>query len=285
MDIEGKCLGTCCIGDYIVMFCHDSIGGKDIIYRVSKPSEPTFESKTMVLFKGNLNFVDDGAHLIQTLPFYENESVQKVYWIDGVNQPRVINVVDETYGSGDSTEFDFIQSLSLNESVSVTKQYGNGSFKSGVIQYAFTYFNKNGAESNIFKITNLNYISKADRAGKPDEIIDNSFKIEISNIEDKYEYIRVYSIHRSSTDASPEVKNIIDLKTNQFNNILFVDNGDFGSIVSPDILLYIGGEELVPGCMAQKNNTLFLGNIKSTGEKLTPTSIKHVDSDADSNFS
>lgn len=49
--------------------------------------------------------------------------------------------------------------------------------------------------------------------------------------------------------------------------------------MSPDILLYIGGEELVPGAVWLKNNTLFLGNIKSTGEKLTPTSIKNADSD------
>ena len=50
--------------------------------------------------------------------------------------------------------------------------------------------NKNGAESNIFHVTPLNYISPIDRGGKIDEIINNTFKINISDIESKFEYIK-----------------------------------------------------------------------------------------------
>ena len=43
-----------------------------------------------LLFKGNLGF--DYKHPIETISFYENADIRKVYWTDGINQPRVINI-------------------------------------------------------------------------------------------------------------------------------------------------------------------------------------------------
>lgn len=282
INIRGKTLGSCVINEFLILFTHES--GIDRIYKVHQPASDTKISDTIMLFSGNLGFVDDENHLIQTLPFYENESIQKVYWIDGVNQPRVINIADVSYNNGSVTQFDFIQKLLLNETVSIEKQYGGGSFKPGVIQYAFTYFNKNSSESNIFQITPLNYISPIDRGGKPDEIINNTFKIELSNLESKFEYVRVYSIHRTSIDTTPEVKNLIDLKLDKSGSLSFIDNGLYGSIVSSDLLLYIGGEEVIPQCMSQKNNTLFLGNIQTVGNKVTPKSLDSLIQDSSNEF-
>ena len=72
---------------------------------------------------------------ITAVPFYESETIQKVYWIDGVNQPRFVNVVgDYKRGSEYSTQFDFIQELQLEEEVCIEKQVGtSGYFPSGVI--------------------------------------------------------------------------------------------------------------------------------------------------------
>ncbi len=146
-EIFGICIGTCVINNYLIVFTSDN--GTDRIYKV-KPPNSNGESDIIKLYEGSLNFSIDSK--IKTLPFYENENIQKVYWIDGRNQPRVINVaVDDVriYRYTD-TSFDFVQNLNLEESVSVSKLYNVGSFKSGVIQYALTYFDKNGAESNIF---------------------------------------------------------------------------------------------------------------------------------------
>ena len=146
INILGKCIGSCVIDSYLILFTTDS--SFDRIYKVFNPNSN--ESNVILLFRGHLKFNENNK--IQALPFYENESIQKVYWIDGINQPRVINIArdDSTIHSYDDTSFDFIQKLQLNESVSITKKYDGGSFKSGVIQYAMTYFNENGAESNIF---------------------------------------------------------------------------------------------------------------------------------------
>lgn len=77
--IIGKCLGTCVINNFLIMFTHDSSvePGIDRIYKVDNPSNNL--SNSIKLFEGNLNFIDDDNNKIQTLPFYENESIQKVY--------------------------------------------------------------------------------------------------------------------------------------------------------------------------------------------------------------
>ena len=244
------------IPENVAVYRENRIGGIDNIYRLNHFNAPQNIS-TKLLYSGELGF--NLNNKIQTLPFYENENVQKVYWIDGVNQTRVINIMDET-SIYNNTSFDFVKTLVLNETISVTKNYGGGLFKSGVIQYAFTYFNLNGSESNIFYITPINYISPIDRAGKVDEIVPNTFNININGLDDRFQYVRIYSIYRTSVDSTPELKNIVDLKISS-DTISYTDTNTNGSVVSSDYLLFVGGEELISQCMSQKNNTLFLGNI------------------------
>lgn len=273
VELQGLCLGTCAIDDKLIVFTHES-PNVDRIYKIVYDSV-TNSYLTVLLCSLNLGFNTNNK--IQTLPFYENESVQKVYWIDGLNQPRFINIQDSTTVYN-SSSFDFIQKLSLSENISVTKNYIGGSFKSGIIQYAMTYFNENGAESNIFWISDINYISFEDRAGKVDEIIPNTFKIVANNLEPKYDYVRLYSIHRTSLDSTPELRDIVDLKIPQSGAVSYVDSGNNGSIISTDFLLYVGGEELIPQCISQKNNTLFLGNITLPNNTVIPPTLKTTES-------
>ena len=84
----------------------------------------------------------DFNHPIETLSFYENEDIQKVYWTDGLNQPRVINIKgaeDKQHGfnSNYPTQFDFVQEVSLNETVEITKDTsGLGLFPPCTVKYA-----------------------------------------------------------------------------------------------------------------------------------------------------
>lgn len=45
-------------------------------------------------------------------------------------------------------------------------------------------------------------------------------------------------------------------------DMYYIDDGLHGDIIDPTELLYVGGEEVVFGTMAQKDNTLFLGDIE-----------------------
>ena len=271
VTIDGVLLGQNVLNNYVTLFTK---GTNDNIYRLENKGT-YFE--TLLLFSGNLNFSTD--YPIENIGVYENDNIQKVYWIDGLNQSRVINIVatDSVRAKWDNNSFNFVQDLSLKETVTVTRNdLASGSFSSGVIQYAFTYYNKYGQESNIFYTSPLEYISFASRGASPEEKVSNSFTITIENADTRFDYVRVYSIHRASIDATPNVLNVVDIPINPATRatttLTYVDNGTTGTSVDPTELLYVGGEDVVFGTMTQKDNTLFLGNA-NIQRKLVGTDI------------
>lgn len=276
--VQGEVKGYCVLGDLLTVFTHDDSQEtkKDYIYRIQYNSKT---SSIATLYNGNLNLSGD----IQTLGIYENENIRKVYWVDSINQPRVINITKDyllntsvaaVSNKYNDTSFDFVPQLRLYEEVAVeTIQGGNGKFAPGIIQYAFTYYNRYGQESNIFYTTDLNYITWPNRGGSPDDKINVGFSITIKQLDTRFEYIRVYSIHRTSIDATPEVKQIADLPIDK-STITYIDTGNVGESVDPTLLLYIGGEDIVAKTIAHKDNTLFLGNIKLSRPSI-PEEIKN----------
>lgn len=238
LTIQGKVKGHCVLNKYLVVFTSGSYLGNasiiDTIYRIYKGFNDDWVTDVLyrshdILYtaegninsiiesSGSLNFGDN----IQTLGIYENDNIQKVYWTDKINQPRVINIVkdllelksvEDIRNSYTNTSFDFIPELSLKESVNVKQQLDNkGTFQAGVIQYAFTYYNKYGQESNIFYVTDLYNISHSTRGASPEDIIGTSFNVSISNVDKRFDFIRAYSIHRTSVDATPYVKRVTDI--------------------------------------------------------------------------
>lgn len=268
VSIVGTIVGYCTLNEYLVLFTHGD-SNDDYIYRIDMSKEKPI---VISLFQGtdtqSLGFSLD--YPIETIGDYENAHIQKVYWTDGLNQPRVINI---THGSDInnplpytwSGSFDFTPTLNLIETVTVTKLAGtNGQFPSGVIQYAFTYYNKYGQETNIFKTTPLSYISYNDRGGSPEDIIPVSFQITVSGIDKHFDYLRIYSIMRTSLDATPICKRVQDIELGIVSgtSVSYIDTGTNGDNVDPSSLFYLGGEEVVAQSFCAKDNTLFLGNLK-----------------------
>ena len=233
----------------------------DNIYKLWKDEDGKIRSK--ILINADLNF--DKSHPIETTPVFETENIKKIYWIDGKNQARFINIEADT-DTITANGLNFVPTLSLQEQISITKvPTGRGKFPSGTIQYAFTYFNTYGQESNIIYLSDIYYNSHSSRGGSPEESVGNCFKIEInSNVLDTtFNYIRIYSIIRTTTDNKVLLKKIIDLNIikDRTEPLIYIDTGEYGEILSDTHLFYIGGEPLLSKTICQKDNTLFLGNI------------------------
>lgn len=259
--IDGVLLGQNVLNNYVTLFTK---GTNDNIYRLENKGT-YFE--TLLLFSGNLNFNTD--YPIESISVYENNNIQKVYWVDGLNQARVINITKDDYNNAD--DFDFVGTIHTSSKIEVSKVNGSGTFGQGVIQYAFTYYNKYGKETNIFRTSPLLYIAYSDRGASPEETVSCSFQINFTELDSSYDFIRVYSIHRTSIDATPTVRKVADLAT---DTKLYVDTGTTGEIVDPTLLLYVGGEEIAPYTMTQKDNTLFLGNY-TLKRSLISTELKN----------
>ena len=277
--ILGSYLGHAVLNSYIVIFTvNDSTG---YIYRID--TENNYH--TVLLAYGPFGF--DTDHPIETLPMYEKEDVQKIYWIDGKNQPRFINIADKIKSGiivprtsatvpSSKTAFDFVATMALNEKVTITRNEATiGTISAGAIQYALTYYNLYGQETNIFHQSSLNYISYNNRGASPeDTTVSASFILKLENLDSNFEFVRIYAIHRTSLNAVPTVRRVVDLPVVNYP-ITFTDDGSAGELVDPTIMLFVGGKTIIPQAMSHKDNTLFFGNYQEQGS-IVSSAIKSL---------
>ena len=182
--IEGIPIGQIVVNDILVLFTCDSNPKVSTVNEDDLEAQPTVDTYNDKIYKiwfkdgvltgkelysGNLNF--SYQHPIEALSFYENEELIKVYWTDGINQPRMINIAADiiVVESYNNNSFDFVKKIEFNEEVTIKKnEVSNGTFAPGVIQYAFTYYNIYGQESNIFYTSSIYNISPKNRASSPE---------------------------------------------------------------------------------------------------------------------
>ena len=287
LDIKGCVIGTCVLNKYLVLFTQETNTFKrptgeivtfktDHIYRLEIIED---ELEVIEIFTGNLNF--DTDYPLETLGIYENENIQKVYFIDGKNQARVINILenynlkyDNILDDYKDTALDFIAELQLNETVTINKIIGTGEFPQGTIQYVFSYYNKHGRQSNLFAQSDLQYLAY-NKGVSPEEKVNCSFKIKIENVDKQFDYLRIYSIIRTSQDAVPTCKRVVDLEITS-DNITYIDNGTTGDIIDNTELLYLGGNTICPNTFEQKDGTLFIGNYEIQNNDIPKDKVKQI---------
>ena len=277
VTIVGSYIGHCVLNNYLVLF---TTGDNDIIYRL-EDKQNYFEVVT--LYIGNLNLSAD--YPIETLGLYENIEVQKVYWTDNKNPIRFINI-SKTYSN--TISFDLVKPIDgVCNFYVLNKLYGSGEFSSGVIQYAITFFNLYDSETSIVRITDLQYCSFKNRGASPEEKVNCSFELALNISQDiinRFDYARIYSIHRSSINAIPTVKLVqdISIKNIKYDSLLklysttFIDNGTIGEITDSSLLYYIGGEDLIAKTLTSKDQTLFAGNITLKTEEVSESLRKEI---------
>lgn len=256
--ISGTPIGSAVIDDYIIIFTHsDTDTTKDHIYRC----EISGDNVTVAtVFEGNAGFALD--HPIETLPAYESAAIQKVYWVDGLNQPRVVNIMKT--GITNTNVINFSKEVDLGHTFSVQKFSTGGEFPVGTVQYTFSYYTKFGQESRLIDVSPMYYLSPQETGLDATEIAHCSFKIVINYPDNvNFDYARVYAIVRTSANSIPQCRIVGDYPiSSDTTKIVVTDDGIKGRTYPAASMYFIGGEELVAGTLAEKDNTLFFGNIK-----------------------
>ena len=229
---------------------------KDRIYLVEN-TEGTLVNVTK-LFEGNLNFSFD--YPIEAVSYYEGVNIQKVYWTDGLNPTRVINIA-RTIDPTDQTQFDFVPTLKLEETVQITKSDTASKGRApGVIQYIFTYVNKFLQESNPFFISSLYYTSFADRAGSPEDVVYSAFKLEVNNPDKRFDYVKVYIVERTSLNGTPVINSLPLIEIGTSDKVSIVDSGV--NYTSEDTDVLYPSYSVAADAINIKDYALFLGGIK-----------------------
>lgn len=197
-----------CTPQISVIFLKYVDNQEDAIIKVHQETASSY-IEISLLAKGEFNFGDS----IDAVYCYENSEIQKVYWVDGVNVLRYINInIEEQDCITDSFYLDSTPKIRYDHLIKVTKNYNQGLFSAGVIQYAFTYYIKNGPETPIVDYTPLYYITNETRGLREDEVTNCSFNVKVINPDTRFDYIRIYAIQRTSLDATPIVRIVKDVK-------------------------------------------------------------------------
>lgn len=250
------------------------------IYRVEY-TDSSF--KSILIFEEDLGFSPE--HPIESIVDYETEAIQKIYWVDGINVLRFLNFSDAYLtahlDSGslydnpvfsfhdDITWFDSNRASSILPDCVITKSNTSANPRpNGNTQYFLTYFNKQGQQTGIVYSSPVIYLSPVDRGGAADETNNNAIKLSFSGLDTKYEYVRLYQIIRTTENVVTAAYLVAEADIINGEAVLVDDGTNLGA-VDYSSFLYLGGQEVIAGTMAQKDNVMFLGNIKSIGKSGT----------------
>lgn len=273
LSLEGTLVGYGVLNSYVILFTAD-----DDISRIYRVEYSADEFKSVLVFSGNLDF--DTSHPIETIMDYESDDIQKVYWIDGKNVLRFLNFSDAYLNSHlkggslywnpvfsfseDTTWFDSTRQSNAIPSVVISKDSGGNTRANGVAQYFITCYNKNGQQTGILYSSPLVYLSPEGHGGAADGTNTSRVTFSMSGLDSTFDYVRLYRIVRTSLDASVSAA-IVGESSISDGIVTIVDDGAHDETVDPSSFLYLGSQDVVAGTMAQKDGTLFLGNLKSVG--------------------
>jgi len=276
-------IGTCTVRDFGVVFTRVTSNGRNKIYKVTfdDPNNPIAinvlnqnpESGPLGI---DLGISDDAV--IKTVGRYEDSDNIKVYFADGENYIRVINIAIEDSLVDYAGAFDIVPTASL-EAPSI-QSIGTGRLDSGVIQYYYQLTSETGAStalspsSPIVHLTDSSVSEKdidytgtglGDIYGKPSG---KSVKLKINlDPSNKYTKIKLISVYYYNYNEIPVISVVKDMSISSIeDNTVYIDDG--GTTVLKEMSVsefnLIGGNLFIPNYIESKDNILFAGNIKES---------------------
>ena len=238
----------------------------DKIYRIDYNGGEFKMHRNLPLFAGNLNL--DTEHPIESVVYFETEDIQKIYWVDGKNVLRFMNIAatEDELARWNNTSFDSNRAAGLDVSVSVSKDNSGETRANGVVQYLLTYYDKHGHETGYVWISDLIYLSPIGHGGAADDTNNNQVFLTFEDLDTNFTNFRVYSVFRSSLNGNVVAYLVADMPTSD-NPVLIVDDGAHLTLQDTTSLLYLGSLSVVAGTLEHKDQTLFLGDLSSVGRK------------------
>ncbi len=254
----------------VILFTTDN-NGFDCIWEI--PDLLSNSIDINLLYCRNLGFSTNNP--IQAIFNYENEIIQKVYWVDGKSQLRFLNT-RHSVENGDLEELIDLNSNSINTvgnySLSqplLTDISGGGIHTAGVIQYAYNLYKLNGAQTTISPLSEqVSLDNNSLGGGAINEIVGSTPSLIIPTLDENYSHIKIYAIKYTSYNQNPSVSLIEDTIIDSFINYRFSDDGNNISDLTLSEFIFLGSNPLIPKHIESKDNRLFSANIKDTAYTL-----------------
>jgi hypothetical protein len=213
------------------------------------------------VYAGYLDMTVD--YPLEIIANYENDIVQKLYWVDGYNWYRILNVSRanaEELEIMPSTFID-IAVLATMESPTIAGQQAGGKLTAGRRQYGYTLYNRSGQQTTLSPLSEIYSIAETSlKGGETEEVLNIALTIDIQNLDTAFNSIRIYAIQYSTSGTSPAVSIILD-ESLTTDNFTFVDDGNlFVSDSSVEELIALNNSSYKGGTINTKKNIMFMGD-------------------------
>ena len=240
--------------------------GFDCIWELTGLNEDSYDLD--LLYMADLDLSSN--NLCQILYNYENDIIQKIYFADGIHQVRYLNI-KQSEANGDSRNLidlspsllDVVSTFTLDQP-EIISVVGGGSHTSGKIQYSYSLYILNGAQTVPSPLSKLVPLDKGPNLGGGDlnEGLGRAVNIRVEGIDPKFTHIKIYSIKYTSYNQTPEVSVIAEREIDNFDEFNFLDVGESDESISLEQFLFLGSSPIVPEHIVTKDSRLFPVNIK-----------------------
>lgn len=258
-------IGVCDTRNGAIVATTDN-NGFDCFWEVSNIDVDKIEID--LLYMNNLNLSKN--NLLQIIYNFENSIIQKIYFADGVNQLRFMNI-RQSIENGDLVNLADLKAKSINtvseyelSSPKIKNTAPGGSHTAGKIQYAYNLYVLNGSQTAISPLSEVQTLDNGPGGGGGgvNENVSRTVSVSIENLDADFTHVRLYSIKYTSYNVAPEVGLIADREIGNHDEFNYFDSGVVIEPISLAEFLFLGSNPITPKHIESKDNRLFAFNYK-----------------------
>lgn len=263
---DHKLVGSINVKDGIVFFTTGTI---DSIWLHKFDNENHID----LLYARDLKFTQDNQ--ITGVSNYENEKIEKIYWVDSLNQLRHLNI-RHSKDNGDyeniidipTDNINMVGKIKINQPI-IKEITTGGNHTAGVIQYAYNLYRLNGGQSQTSPLSEQVALGNGAMGGAGvNQPANTAPIIRIEDIDPNYTNIKVYALKYTSYGVLPEVNIIYDQTIPESRNVEIFDDGlNIGSITIEEFL-FLSTDIVIPKHITAKDNYMFYSNFKEKNFKV-----------------
>lgn len=223
------------------------------------------DNNIKLIYARELGFSQD--YQITGISNYENEKIEKIYWVDGLHQIRHLNI-RHSKDNGDyenlidipTDTIEMVNKFNLSQPI-IKELLTGGSHTAGMIQYAYSLYKINGNSTNTSPLSKLIPLTNgAHGGGGVNEYVKTTPVVRIEQIDPNYTNIIVYSIKYTSYQQLPEINIIYDQQIPDNKNVEIFDDGSIINNISIEEFILRGQDIKIPKHIEAKDNRLFVSN-------------------------
>ena len=268
-------VGVAKFSDYIAVITTPNDGGsEDTIFKLTPNADGTLQ-EMIPLVQTDLGLTEKTSLRVEVSE--ENEHFHRIYWTDGVNPLRTLNLKEEaSYYVGITAEDLNVFKASNLIAPTINNLLPGGIVKCGSHSYCYRLITTDGKSSIISQISNPIQVSKTTineeyhkvAGGSLSTESANSVSLTINNIDESYNAIQIINIRYTSSEGGIEA-NIITESNIAGSTFQYTHNGnETTTSISIGELLRNRVSWEVCKDLAIKGNRLFASNLTNNAQTI-----------------